>query len=379
MPLSPEQLTFQLPHFYNNPTIKHLGQFQAWSVSDNNKMPVNMGTLFTTGEVTGASMYKLNTDAVTLDELTTKLPDAANCAFYLNTSLHGVAILDIEKTCPVDIRDKLLSLVPQTLYTETSMSGKGYHLVFACNPDAFHRDEFRTKAKLQHPKGYYEILLEHWITFTRNPIPQSVLDTIEPTNLTWDSMLDELIADIDDYTASSASADNNVDDIDIDHLQPHDYTPAKKAFDDAIVDAVVYKFDQEYTKTPADFHHDMSRWEFSILTHLVTWCAYTLEDRLRAPRAPGPHREQAFDPHTITARHITRLVYHAALRTIPHRDKHDGYRNGQPYMLYQAINAVRLADVPQLNPNFTDVDYITMQQEEAAQGKPFTSLYPKEY
>src|SRR5690606_30995836 len=71
------------------------------------------------------------------------------------------------------IAEQLLAL-PETIYSETSMSGHGYHLVTPL-PENFrdHKEAVGRKV-LRHEKGWYEILLEHWATFTRRPITEDV-------------------------------------------------------------------------------------------------------------------------------------------------------------------------------------------------------------
>ncbi|BAS11870.1 hypothetical protein AHiyo8_01730 [Arthrobacter sp. Hiyo8] len=111
---------------------------------------------------------------LTLDELSTRLPAAANCAFYLRAATNGLIVIDIEKTCPPEIAQQLLAL-PGILYTEESMSGLGYHFVapLPANFSAFPIGA--GKRKLQEEHGWYEILIDHWCTFTRRPVAADVL------------------------------------------------------------------------------------------------------------------------------------------------------------------------------------------------------------
>lgn len=336
--------------FYSNPTIQRLGEDRAWSVSDNNKMPVNIPLLLTWGSVHGASMYKLDTQAVTLDELTHGLPDAANCAFYLQAYKHHVAILDIEKTCPLDIRDRLLSLAPEALYTETSMSGKGYHLIFPISDDDLESDALLNKAKLQHPQGHYEILLSHWVTFTRNPIPQSTLDHAlsQGITTTWNRELYELADIIAQRDAQRMAVYNAIDDIDISHLQPRDYSAEEQRYDHRVRDNISNQFDNWYTKDLIDdFDNDTSRWEFSILTTLAR---YAIADIQKSAEL-----NIAGTPTTITPEHIVRIIYPVVQEKIPHREKHDGFRNGHPYLFWQTMKAVEVTEVPDINKSHTNI------------------------
>src|SRR5699024_2889070 len=120
-----------------------------------------------------------------LNELVDFLPNAANHALRLNALVDRVAVLDIEKTCPDELKEALCRL--PALYRERSMSGQGVHLVLPL-PDSF--EDFRdaaAKRVVKGPHGWYEILLGHYVTFTRDvlPEPTNVLDDFDSWNLLW--------------------------------------------------------------------------------------------------------------------------------------------------------------------------------------------------
>ena len=119
------------PNFYDNEVITHvLGPRAIWAVSDpTSKMPIDIRHLLDgcsgcthPGPVRGA-WARDERVLVTLDELTAGLPTASNCAMFVDAPSQGCVILDIEKTCPADVRDQLLAI--GALYAETSLSGKG--------------------------------------------------------------------------------------------------------------------------------------------------------------------------------------------------------------------------------------------------------------
>ena len=96
------------------------------------------------------------------------MPNLSNSAMYLNGDECGFAIVDIEKTCPKKLKEKLLSLPWH--YAETSLSGKGIHLVIDYPKNLIDKYPNANKAKVQDSNKTYEILLHHWVTFTRNAI-----------------------------------------------------------------------------------------------------------------------------------------------------------------------------------------------------------------
>lgn len=343
------------PDFYGNPVIRQLGRDRRWSISDAEKMPVNIPRLLDTGAITGASLYKLDSDTVTLATLTRRLPTASNCAYYVQAAEINYVLLDIEKTCPPEITHRLLKLADtHGLYTETSMSGKGYHILLPL-PENFYDIEASTdKAKIQHPEGYYEVLLDHWVTFTRHPIDPEILaaSATDPDNddVVWEDVYAELAA----AAATRQSADNVVHLDSADQLEPADYTEAQRAFDTEIADLVTDQVQATPRKSLSDFSFDTSRWEFSTLSLIVRRTAVLLSERLRMAQHDHPPATPAYGRLvTVTADHIVRIAYPVATATIPWREKHDGWRNGLPYLLYQTVEAVSLVEIPQLDQQDT--------------------------
>ena len=157
------------PEFYTNASVQMLAGHSRWTVSDKDKTPINTRELMTTGRIWGA--HEISDDClVTLEELKGFLPNATNNAFYLKAQIDGLLVLDIEKTCPPEIAAKLLG-ISDTLYSELSMSGKGYHLLLPLPSNFWDFPIATGKKVLKEEHGYYEILLDHWVTFTRNEVP----------------------------------------------------------------------------------------------------------------------------------------------------------------------------------------------------------------
>lgn len=335
------------PAFYDNDIIAELGRDRKWSISDNTKMPVNVPALLETGLIRGASSYHLPTDAVTLDELTRGIPNASNCAYYFEAELSGLLLIDVEKTCPPDIAMRILGLADQNaLYTETSMSGKGYHLITALPQNFYDFPASTRKAKIQEEHGYYEVLLTHWVTFTRKPIDTSILD--EATRRAADDTytLETFYADLNESAKGIASADNNVD-LDMGVLSPDNYTDAQKRFDQRIREQALPIVESTKRKSLADFNNDTSRWEFSTMSLVLRRCAELIQTRLNSDRVDDT--DPAYDTLILTPGHLVRVAYPIIHQLIPHREKHDGERNGYPYLVYQTFEAARIVDIPGLN------------------------------
>lgn len=317
------------PQFYANPVIADLADAPKWTVSSTKttetrraKFPVDMRCLLDGGTSKdgrpvqpGTIRGAFRADAtclVTLTELTTRFPMASNCAYHLNTQLDGYLVLDIEKTCPPHEAARLLSMT-EDLYRETSMSERGYHLVLPPPDNFWEWPDAVGKRVLKHPEGWWEILMEHWITFTRNPIPPEHLDRLakgRPIEApTWEQVWAEL-ATVAEPTAS-------VDfDFELDRPEiPHE---------DLLVDAII---GPGHGRTPEQFGNDMSRYEFSVLG------VYDKRLEVLLDTVTFPDHTQATD-YDDTAR--VWLLYLAAARSLEQRPKHAELRSGMPYLLKQA-------------------------------------------
>ncbi|MFP3802932.1 hypothetical protein, partial [Paraburkholderia sp. SIMBA_027] len=61
------------------------------------------------------------------------------------------------------------------------MSGRGYHLVIPVPTNLHDFPVAVGKRVLREEHGWYELLFEHWVTFTRRPVPADVLARAEST------------------------------------------------------------------------------------------------------------------------------------------------------------------------------------------------------
>lgn len=340
------------PEFYGNPVIRRLATERRWTISDREKMPVNMNTLLTYGHVGGgASAYHLDTDTVSLGTLVNRIPSAANHAYYIRAEDIGYVMLDIEKTAPPELTHRLLKLAATDgVYAETSMSGQGYHILLPLPPNFHDHEASMTKAKIQHPDGHYEVLIDHWVTFTRNPIPTHLtqLADTDPANdtVSWAGIYDELLT----AAATRPSAGNDVDVHSVASLEPDGYTTAMRDFDDEVAASVVRQVTNTDRKGLADFNHDTSRWEFSTLSLVVRRSARLITERLRIAAGDHPPGYPAYPSDTVlTPEHLVRTAYRCVLELIPYREKHDGTRHDMPYLLYQTVQAVHIVDIPELD------------------------------
>lgn len=316
------------PNFYGNPVIEAMGQAARWTISGNlpdrdsgvskGKAPIDLRELLDRGRIRGCWSTEDGVCAVSLEELTTRIPNAANNAFYLRAQTDGLMVIDIEPKCPPEIAAALLRL-PGILYYEISMSGNGYHLVAPLPQNFWQHPIAAGKTVLKHAEGWYEILLEHWVTFTRRPITRMPGATPDPEVPGTVEQLFEALAVKAVQTASSTSV----------HIEAAEAPDI--AFRDEIVEAVTA---EGLPKSIDDFDHDASRWEFSSLAVLYKRVRSQTVVRESIPPELGGVSEPYSDSDQAW------LLYLSASMLIPYRPKHNETRNGRPFLLDRAASLV---------------------------------------
>lgn len=299
--------------FYDHPFIQSISQTPKWSISDKNKRPLSYYWACR-NQVRGCSP-KNDQDMATLDQWVNLFTDKDtnrlllnNHAFYLNAPWDKFIIIDIEAICPVHLRQKFLSL--PYIFGQKSRSGKGLHLIFPLTDDLIADPlmaNLWTRDRVPHPKKYYEILITHWATFTRQLIPPFQGDITNQTPFV--NFLKKVAAGIKP----------------LEHL---DYISCKKE-DLADIPNIHIILDLigpvTYDKIPQDFNNDLSAWEYGYTSIL----AQALFKALANPQVKNLG-------HAYTQNEIINILYYIMEQNIPYRPKHAGQRNNQPYLLNEA-------------------------------------------
>lgn len=299
--------------FYENPFIKSIKDNKRWTISTNcidektgrkKKMPLDINAMIFEDRFAGATFSdeKCLTD---LDTICKYVPDAMNNTYYLDALIDGFVVLDIEPKCPVEIKNKLLQL--NYAYGEISMSGQGIHLIFPL-PDCISEYPIaQKKLALREKNGYYEILLNHYITFTRN--------IIQPATGNGDfiSVFREL--------AMQQTEQAEAKDISISDLEPDDI-PMK----DTIVSLLSRS---RYKKTIKDFDNDDSTYEFAYIGFLH----YKLKNILKTYAVRQ-------NKHNYDDNDKAWILYEVAQQVLPSRAKHKEMRTGLPWLLFIAKQVI---------------------------------------
>lgn len=295
--------------FSNHPFIQSIAQNEKWTISTKDKMPIDMYELMYNKRIRGAQ-YSDNLSLTSLEKLNSVMPAAANYAYYLNAPVDGFVVLDIEPKCPKELRQKLMTM--DALYVEKSMSGKGIHMVFKYPYDIIAKyPNAAEKIVFKEPEnGSYEILINHYVTFTGNALEYEIDPNIEKMSFT--ELFEEMAA-----MQKSVQVNN----VDFEELKPVETGQIERVFE-----LLRYAADT-WRKTPEDFTNqlgevDNSKYEFAYIGYLY--------DKLNTITKVSAIAED----HTYTDEEKVWIIYSIAKDVIPYREKHDSYRNGQPWLVY---------------------------------------------
>lgn len=296
-----------------------------WSMSNLEKVPVDMRPNY---HYRGANPY-IDGTTCSLRDVISRVdekwrPRIWNFAYHIRAMRDEFCVIDIEKSCDEAIRERLLNL--PWLYGEVSMSNLGYHLVMPL-PDNFYRFEAAaTRSAVKHASGGFEILVNHWVTFTGNLILPRDNDT--DWNALWANMArnvkavsrrDIQIDENDLALANEACADYAKMDIDSRRFSER---KSLHAMDDFLKDPNARGLDR----------YDMSRYEYYLMTQLKTAA-------LEYYNVMG---EESPDDETLV---MTLYVAYLKLKEefpfiAPDRPKHEQTRQGLPWLLYTAQECV---------------------------------------
>lgn len=294
------------PEFHNNPFIQSIEDNSRWTISDpKDKKPINIRNLINGETKIYGARTKDENSLGTLREITelavTPDNDLVNCAYYLSSLHDDYVCLDIEPKCPDDIKEKLLKL--PYVYGETSMSGHGYHLILPL-PDDFTTnpayENIKNKAQIREKHGYYEVLTSHYVTFTRNMLPEST------GNASFEKILQQL--NKGQKPTIKATLPTNYKDIDLSTI-PDGHT---------LYDLLLRC---KSKKTIDDFDNDHSKYLFS----LIGFYRKKLDCLVRTAKIQK-------NGHNYKTDELCTIITKTLQDTLPPREKYKTKRNGIPYL-----------------------------------------------
>lgn len=296
------------PGFYGNAAIRQLARSSRWTVSTRDKVPLDVRKLISGDPEISGAFEPTPQYLVTLDELAAAIPGAVNNAFYIDVFEDDLIVLDIEPSCPEDLRSHLLRL--PALYRETSMSGRGYHLVLPVPTEALDRPFAIEQCVIRDSRSSkaFELLQRHYVTFTRNVVAAPT-EGLLPMQA-WGELYAEL-ADL--IPVERRVRDQQVAVAITEDIPDH---PAN-----AMLLRELTNDQMKASLRPlSDFDGDHSGFEFSALGVLLT--------RLRLLKTVN---NIGLEPG-----HDAWLIYRALTVLIPRRPKHAQLRGSRPLLLDRA-------------------------------------------
>lgn len=291
--------------FINNDVICQLAVKPYWTVNIDGKKPLDIVAYDTMKVIRGAQNESCLTDLNNLLRIVNAIPQ--QFVYSLNAPRDGFVVLDIEKTCPDEIKDRLLDL--PFLYGDISMSGKGCHLIFPCPP----LDEVTiNKVAMKEEHGYYEVLIHHFVTFTNF----TMLPRYDASNapIQFQQIWDELKST--QRLATKTEMEFDIDSVKLDFPQY-----------DVLKDAIIRNFKQRFRKRPDDYGGDMSRYEFAVIGSVRVSTNLILDVPVFARKIKLDEMQKIM------------LVYQIVTEILEPREKHNEIRDGKPMLLYQTCNS----------------------------------------
>lgn len=305
--------------FLQNPYIARIAKYPCWTISDKEKRPVDIVQLRANIDPNQPGRVNLSyiplakyfdkRCLVTLDILLETFPKAANLAYYVQDAVtDGYVILDVEPSCPQDLKDWFLKT--NYIYGEYSLSGKGLHLVYPV-PACFSKyPNAQKKNKMQTKDRSYEFMVGgHFLTFTGRMLPPA----------TGTETIDQIFEDLCKEQVYVEARE-----LDISAEKPEIPNEEK------LLNGLKYV---QLKKTPADFNDDASRYEFSA-------CSVHF-NQLRRMLASETYNPEGLE---YTDNQKAWLIYLSVKRAIRFRKKHEEFRqydNQQvPWLLYEACTVI---------------------------------------
>ena len=268
-----------------------------------------------------------------------------NLAVYWNVDLCHYVVLDVESHADDGLLDAAMGL--PAVYAESSLSGRGRHLVMPM-PDLkpAERRMLREKKNLQMEDEGWEIHLRHWVTFTGYAL--ALREDPDGAGL-WRSMFARAMERRASDGAALPGGTGDFPGVDGSGLPKGPEPSHLREILSCLgrpgnrprhgIEHYRYRNGPPAGKGP----YDMSAWEMGCLDHYAILLMRCMRDGffIDAAHAVVHIGHEEWDDAAMAA-----ILYRAVLAgvlPIEHRDKHDTYRNGRPYMYEEACSAVRWA------------------------------------
>lgn len=331
--------------FLANPLIQQMANIPQWTLSDKDKKPINSRLYIQTGEM---QLFKQRTpddlSALTSLHQINTIPelDHINRAFRFDGNEYRrnpFICIDIESRAPESVVQYFMQMPVH--YAEYSRSG-GFHLLIevpghCIDPEMNYL--FNTTVIENERKEFEFILNRHFCTFTKKVIPTREPDFSTPD--TNDSQtIKALLQNILKMDAKNAKRRQEKREATI---------KRKEAFDTNNLPRHVIKLanivpsdyiEKLHKLSPDDYVGDKSRYEFNLATKLVGKMYRMIElnkDPMLGSKFGKPISE-------LDAWDYAYACHYMLEQMVPEREKHEGLREGLPWLLFISRDAAFYID-----------------------------------
>lgn len=324
--------------FRNVPIINYLSTDKRWTVSDKDKRPINAKKLLETGDLFGA---REESELVTLIDLDND-PNlqAVNRTYRLNARHNNIIMIDVEPEASNEMKN--FAYFFPAHFTELSMNG-GVHLLIHVPDDCITDDNrymFTDLSVFKEPipdgenrPAHYEVLFnDHYVTFTKKAVmekPSVDFDTDLEAKAKLVNFLDEIVKLDKERKNNRELAKQNQIDIFEESITDEKHKQIVKFTEIRHLDTIKQR---AMNRSLEDYGGDHSRYEMSLATAVAggIWRTSNIA------KTTVSYRDIL---STFTDQDYVYAVYLIIDDVIPHRNKHDEYRDGLPWLMYIARNA----------------------------------------
>ena len=335
-----------LYYFYSHPIIQRIQNLEAWTLSGktekSQKVPLDAWEYKLSHRLVGAVTSASNCLMTLRHAYDTFLPDIAGLprvpyVHKLDCCASHLVCLDVEPSCDEELKRRFLRM--PFAYGEYSLSGKGFHLLFELPDEIFRKyPAAQKKLKMQHESGQYEILLNHYMTFTENML----YGAPDPLGMQEFHEVFEDLCRVQQHKE------------DVRHVTP-ELIPKE---DIPYFDYVMWYLKKTRNNRDPDSYPSPSQYEFGTISVIANQLYYILHNRM-----------SMLQGYTYSDQEIIMLIYYKLVDEIPYREKHDTYRNGLPYLIFRIQSLVQLMPSP-YSPEYEAFrrertkEWIRMQEED---------------
>lgn len=378
----------EFDHYMSVDLINAVENEARWTVSSNQKVPMDMVRAMRPGEshVSGAK----STDETSLVSRTKLIDFFTNRPFtnglgmipmnhtlYLDiTKNDPFLVLDIEPSCPKGVLNTMLEQLPW-VYAERSSSGRGVHLVVPTPwPTPNHPGYLKilhdageiteaemkkmqrsmwsalsSRTKVRIFNGHYEIMCNHYITFTQKCgefMNRRNFGQTDPRNYLFLNTIIEHTLNNAPKPSANTNTYRDSDGVERSFSVTTDH-PQHVMFDECVTNLVAAYRRHPYKRSLEDVNNDPSRWEFGVINHTIRMARSAITESLRVE---GDDNEAdsfiQMDENTYAW-----VIFEAVSRVTPHRDKHDEFRKEMPYLLSR-VNSAFIDHIADLDPRIIE-------------------------